>query len=52
MDEGYEVGYPDHPVLVDLDVVQEEVTLVPGQGLCPALAAQQVSGSHHYTRNT
>ena len=49
--EGDEVGYPDHPVLVDLDVVQEEVTLVPGQGLGPTLPAQQVPGqwSHHYS---
>ena len=48
LDEGYKVGYPDHAVLVDLDVVQECVTLVPGQGLCPALPAQQMPGSHHY----
>ena len=46
--EGDEVGYPDHPVLVDLDVVQEHVTLVPGQGLSPTLATQQVPGSHHH----
>ena len=46
MYEGDEVGYPDHPILVDLYGVQEEVTLVPGEGLHPALPAEQMSEWH------